>query len=1523
MAYAPAEMAIRATEDLPYGQGAADLAATRERRQAAQSTGKPPDAGPAPAGPAAVTPGQMQSPDAQARNAEYAQQARPHGGTMQMPADPPDWPADVALRQQDTPPSGAELGVTASRAHQYLMSRPTTRYGGQMGMSAADRGTQETDAFGRPIDPTADARGRAGAAKFWSDVGNAPIIKQTAQVLKASHEITQAGLGFLDSLDPQHRDRYYANVAAKAKELNLPPDNPQVMWEAAQEQWLQEPGPFPVVKGLLEMMADPSNVFFVGAGEAVGAVRAAGGVREVAGAAGRAAVEAGPKAAGGFADAMGVRAPQRVAAQSLADSPEVLRLQGIADRLRTIPGAEKDIAEIEAQLAEVRGQGARAGNINAGLVASMKPTYRESEITWASPNDKAIYTVTDNAATKNKMHGPTADALRAAGFDDAQIVARGKEIRADLKTQYQATPGESLHVEAPAFAKSQDQISAEARIGAERTARGVDPKYGGATGIPLTPKQIAADAAFKKKQAADMAAVPPGGIPQEQLDREAAIRRGEAQSSDVVPGERPQAPAGQVRQTQEAPKGRTALRMPGGEGKTPFESPTVETAGVTRAEAATPPIVYPTEENLGIPKGLMDSLPDNLRSLVVDEARKNYGDIQQARGGVVPRSQVDAESEKILIDAGVLAQAAPRTPVTAPGMIALQRAIMRVAEERTVIEAEAMALGPAGISDQLRARFAVKIFEQNSLQRVVAGARAEWGRVGQAMQTAIRSGDEVKLRNTYNDIIRAVGKNNIDKVMERLQAIRSDPNLIGNPYRRQVAEFKLVHNLNNATGWQKLDEVFFNAVLSIPHTHMGIIVGQFVLAEAEALAAVGGAAVNALAHAATLGRIPYEQTFTKAIAEAVGTHVGIATGLQAAKVFLRTGIKRDELAQFVESGRVGRSHALEDIKIRGRTVVPVAGVGNLPTTLIDAYTVAFHEMGRQQSLWGQAFAKAQSEKLGSVFSKQFRARVSELMGDPAAELDVSAARDQGRRVSLRGAPKNALSDKLREIRDLEIPSSAPLVGKVLGGMAPGRRVVPFINIAFNLAAIGAEYSPLGFIRVLNPANQLGAGARSVAAARAGMGSLLFKHLWDKADQGELTGPMPTDPNERAQWNRDGKQAYSYKVGNEWIPFDRVLGPMATPARWVTGVQAAAKEAEGKPLDAALAATTGAKMLWAMGEAFGDTTFMLGPDQIIQAGKTLAKGDMSGATNYLGQQAVAQMPFSGFLRSWAQSADPLVRHVQGFVAQLDAAIPGLSQNLPPVMDAYGKPVARQSGQQGVSGVVNPIRATTETRDPVDTELAKHSLPALSGPDGQPLPQKQLFASMATKEVASFKLTTEEGAMVQTLAGRATHQGLIALFATAEYNKMDPAAQTKAITKAITDARAAARRATADAIMQKATTPIEVIRAADMHISLVGARYARSQYLEGLSKQGKLTDAVKKGIDAFLAAKYKGQPTVAEYLKAAPLVRQYLAAAPFDRGTPAEWALLAAAKTQHAAIAARDKLDGTKKADAFVASAAGRV
>lgn len=1352
MPYTPNDMSQRVLEQRPFGDAAAELAATRERRQAAQTTATAEPRGAAPANGGGAEPGYMTTPpvaepipelsSAGAPTADLTREARAAPdqddwlSRFADPAPPPEktWPPDITPRERARRRFGASVFPDRPNVFEEIGQAVLNRLG-EVKDAAGDvlahpQPTRKELLTGKTTPEQQERGGRVAGAAL--GVASLPYSLATAPIIEAQ-VVT----------DPFLSDKFQEAVS------QLPPhqrNDPLARSEVAHQLIDYE------AATLMRMVDDPS-----------------------------------------------LNDTQRNAAFAGAS---LLTLERIAEF-----GGPQVLASLER--AGIKVSASVAAHARSAAVDALRPR------TLAYALDDAQRARAEALAAK----------LRAAGMD-VEADALATEI-APVEVG-ERTPTESLA-----------KITYDKRVAESKAAGTYDPE------------NKAVGEAFAEPQ--DAARKPAGGA--------AALRTGPG--GVTPPGTPTSAEGGSARGIRPRREG-APLQMPE-PARTPSE-------GAPRGAL----IQYPTEENLGIPKNLMDSLPDNLKAVLVDEARRDYDGIQQARGGTIHDAQIDRESQQIMVDAGILAQANPRTPVTAPGMRALVRAARRIAEERVAIEQEAEHAGPVSVTDDMRARFAVKVFEQDSIQRVIGGARAEWGRVGQEFQKAVESGDRVRINNTYQSIIRAVGKDNIDAVMKRLTDIRNDPRLVGDPYAREVKAFKYVSGLRDATNWQKLDEVFFNALLSIPHTHMGIIVGQMFLAEAEALAKLIAGVPDIPLRALTLGRLGGPRSFPKAVAQFMGTQYGIATGLRAAKVFALTGVKRDALVQFVETGSFARGRAVKDVGPKVKigpletTVAPIGTVINAPVKMIDTYTVFFHEIGRQQSIWDDAMGLAQKEVPGrNMLHADFRDRFAHYLQNPTDDME-KAATAMGRRVSLRGRPQSGLTGRvsqgLRDVRDWEpVGSETPLLGKMFGGFAPGRRVIPFVNIAFNLGSIGTEYSPAGILRVLD--RNLSAESKADALARAGLGTALMWHLGTKAASGELTGPLPTDTAERDEWRRVGKQPYSYKVGGDWVPFDRILGPMATPAKWVTGIVAAIQDAQGKPFDADVAAMTAAKIALAIGQGFTDTTFFIGPDQLLQAGQTAARGDVLGAaTNYAGEQAASQMPFSGFTRSVAQSTDPFVRRVSGFKEQIEGVLPGFTENLPTSITNYGEANRRQEAEQGVSGVFNPIRATREApRDPVDAELMQHQ------PFGTS--HKTLLPTLIRASIAGDKLSAEEGHALQVLSGRTVHSQLSDLFTgktkgrdefgvEKAYGAMTEREKVANIERVINAAHHSARGVVADTILQNAKTEPEIQRAVVMRLSTISKVSDRADFLSGLQARGKLSDTLRAYLDVH---RNQGERTVAQYLR----------------------------------------------------------
>ena len=985
-----------------------------------------------------------------------------------------------------------------------------------------------------------------------------------------------------------------------------------------------------------------------------------------------------------------------------------------------------------------------------------------------------------------------------------------------------------------------------------------------------------------------------------QADREAAIRRGEIQASEVIPGEAPPRTGFGERKAVEG-SSRQVLRP--GPRTGPFESRDPSAAGVAAREAKDP-LVMPTEENLGLPTQMVRDASPEMRDRLVRIAQDNYRAIQEQRRGVLTVDQMRAWGAELGVDVHVLDLIKPGSAITPEGVAALKGALDEVAKEGLRLEDEIRIAGP-NASSEMKARLAVNLYENFAVQKALAGGRAEWGRVGVMLREV--SGGGGRREDFYQRILKAVGgEKNVDKVSALIRDIRTDPTIL-DEVERNARTLAVVRGLGKADNWEKLDEAMMNGLISNTRSHPGYVMGQMVahlLSDAVVFGRVAAGGVR------TAGGRRGESglSFVGAVGRYIGEKDGLADGIKAAGLTFRTGISRQSLRTFEGSGFQPRARALEG---------SAGAVLTFPSKVVETYTSFFHEWTRTGRLYELVYDQLAKEGALKPFSKDFFTEAQRRINNPTREMEQIATR-AGNAAALRGSPNSRFVDWIKTARDFQVQDIVPATSRIgIGGFRPGRGIEPFINITFNVAREGVEWSPLGTLVAVGKRGQ--AADESLAKAAVGWG--LWAYFWDQGEQGNLTGALPSDPNDRAQFLREGKRPYSIKMNGAWQDYSK-LEPIAFSLRWVSGFRDLwhdyQRNSEGKSLDAALLATAAWKAVQVMGEGFANGNWSIGINQIANAWKYKDPGSL------VGQQIAERIPFSSLLRTSAQSSDPYVRQPRGVLQQVEAVIPGLSALVPAQRDIYGESVRRPTSEQGVSGMVNPFRGSPETLDPVDQELSRHASKAIVDAQGNPIPPRQFFVTKAAEEIGSFKLSKEEGFTFQTLWGRSAHQHLASLFDGATdykgkpYKLMSDAEKVTAIQGAIRDARATARAVVADAIMLKAATAPEVARAADMRLSLISPRHDRALYLEGLQRLGKLTPQVSALINEKLnpAGKPRTSPTVAEYLRAAPLVSEYLHAPAFDRGDPKEWAQLKDDRAAYDQIVRRDKLDGTTNAIAYL-------
>jgi len=289
-----------------------------------------------------------------------------------------------------------------------------------------------------------------------------------------------------------------------------------------------------------------------------------------------------------------------------------------------------------------------------------------------------------------------------------------------------------------------------------------------------------------------------------------------------------------------------------------------------------------------------------------------------------------------------------------------------------------------------------------------------------------------------------------------------------------------------------------------------------------------------------------------------------------------------------------------------------------------------------------------------------------------------------------------------------------------------RLVLPFVKISVNLAKfagqrLDAPGAVKGFIASRFPvyARSLEGSRnrfvrdvlsgdprrRAEAIGRITMGmsaaTLVMFRAAQEAEDGMplITGRGPVDKEQRRILEDAGWQAYSVRVGNKYVSYNR-LDPFATvvglAADFVNTVKYAGDEDQPTVEQLSLGLAT------ALANNFTNKTYLAGLSNFLAALQDPKKA-MPG---YLRSLIGTAVP--GTVAGAVPATDPLVRDVQSIADTLQSRLPGASASLPPLRNVLGEPVRRAPSLGGaVSSVFNafvPILYREVSDDGVRKELA---------------------------------------------------------------------------------------------------------------------------------------------------------------------------------------------------------------------------
>ena len=228
-----------------------------------------------------------------------------------------------------------------------------------------------------------------------------------------------------------------------------------------------------------------------------------------------------------------------------------------------------------------------------------------------------------------------------------------------------------------------------------------------------------------------------------------------------------------------------------------------------------------------------------------------------------------------------------------------------------------------------------------------------------------------------------------------------------------------------------------------------------------------------------------------------------------------------------------------------------------------------------------------------------------------------------------------------------------------------RYVIPFIKTPENLIARGLERTPLGAIKIARKAiaktytqETLAKDLGNLTLGTIGAGWVGMQ--WAK---GNITGRVPSDQAQRDAFFRQGKKPNAIKIGDKWMPFER-LEPLGTSmATMVNMIQDYKNSDKENVPEKTIEAFT------KLGSTLTNKSYLSGFTGMINA---LSDPERYGQ-GFLSRIITGTEP--QLLKFFADLKDPYYREANNILEQFKAKTPFLSETLPPKLNVFGEPIKR--------------------------------------------------------------------------------------------------------------------------------------------------------------------------------------------------------------------------------------------------------
>lgn len=736
---------------------------------------------------------------------------------------------------------------------------------------------------------------------------------------------------------------------------------------------------------------------------------------------------------------------------------------------------------------------------------------------------------------------------------------------------------------------------------------------------------------------------------------------------------------------------------------------------------------------------------EDVRAALQQMADLDAKNITDKTRGVVSNEQTIKESSAEYRDLNDLI-GRPPGPMNAAQATAARRVLASSGEQIVQLAkiAQAANASPADIFNFRRA-----MAVHYALQSEIIAARTETARALQAWSIPVGA-SKARSQAITDLIAQQGGAGDLQALAKAVASVGDNPTAINT----------MARELGRGRFGKALYQVWINGLLSGPKTHMVNITSNAM----NALYAIPERYM-----AAGISKAFYDGEIKsgEATAQAFGLVKGIRDGFRLVVM----GNKADGAAGV---GDVFDAFA----KVEGTTqnaisadalgLDPAGSLGygidmmgkiiNAPGSALNAEDKFFKTISYRMELNALAYRQAASEGLEG---KEAAARIYDILQNPPDTLKADAvdmAHYQTFTAPLSGGARQALGGIAK----------TPYIGPVF------RMVVPFVKTPTNILKYTFARTPLAYASSAIRADISAGGARAAQAhARVALGSMIMLTVMDMVAEGTFTGggPLAADMKD-TQSLRSTRRAvgapppYSVKVGDRYYAYNRLdpLGMMIGMAADMSESFASADEADSEML-------AGAGIL-AIAQNLASKSYLSGVFDFLGA------MDPSNVTSdpgrYLSNFSGSMMPYSAFLRSTAQTFDPVARdskaleygedgkvdpvatYLQGMINNMKKGIPGMSDELPPMRDLFGEPIDKSSGIGWGWDMVSPLASRADNPDPVSKAIIDN----------------RIRVSFPERSINGVKLTPQEYDQFSELSGKGAKTYLDELVKSPAFEKMSP-------------------------------------------------------------------------------------------------------------------------------------------------------